>query len=177
MIELSMDMNMLHLDSRLLFHSYRLEGASAALPFMDARIVNFFGNLPYCARPIWREPKHLVRKQLRRPGMAYVPLPPLPEPKSQEQLLLEGSLGAHLREIIGNLTFLNRAPGLLEFIDQGYLEDQINGFRTGKPGVNAKLIGKLAAIEHWSRAIDRLPRDIRGGRLQLQRSPLAVSPF
>ena len=177
MIELSMDMNMLHLDSRLLFHSYRLEGASATLPFMDARIVNFFGNLPYSARPLWREPKHLVRNQLRRPGMAYVPLPPLPEPKSQEQLLLEGSLGAYLREIIGNLTFLNRAPGLLEFIDQSYLEDQINKFRAGNPGVSGKLIGKLAAIEHWSRSIDRLPRDVRSDRLQPQRSPLAVSAF
>jgi hypothetical protein len=177
MIELSMDMNMLHLDSRLLFHSYRLEGASAALPFMDARIVNFFGNLPYSARPLWREPKHLVRKQLRRPGMAYVPLPSLPEPKSQEQLLLEGSLGAYLREIVGNLTFLNRAPGLFDFIDQGYLEDQIEGFRAGRAGVNGKLIGKLAAMEHWSRAIDRVPRDVRSDRTQPERSPVAVSAF
>jgi asparagine synthetase B (glutamine-hydrolysing) len=175
MIELSLDMNMLHLDSRLLFHVYRLEGASAALPFMDARIVNFFGNIPYSARSILREPKHLVRNQLRRPGMAHVPLPPLPEPKSQEQLLLEGSLGSYLREVVGNLTFLNRAPGLLEFIDQSYLEDQIHGFRVGRPGVNAKLISKLAAIEHWSRAMDRLPREDRGDRLQSMRSPMAVS--
>jgi hypothetical protein len=156
MIELSLDMNMLHLDSRLLFHVYRMEGASAALPFMDARIINFFGNLPYSARPIWREPKHLVRNQLRRPGMTYVPLPPLPEPKSQEQLLLEGSLGSYLREVIRNLTFLNRAPRLLDFVDQRYLETQIKAFVAGDTHVNAKLIAKLSAIEHWSRAMDRV---------------------
>ncbi len=166
MIELSLDMNMLHLDTRLLFHVYRLEGATAALPFMDARVMNFFGSIPYSARSLFREPKHLIRNQLRRKGMKYVPLPDLPEPQSQEQLLLEGTLGEYLREIVGDLSFLNRAPGLSDYVDEGYLEQQIATFRSGRPGFNAKLMSKLAAMELWSRALDRRPIAVRENRLQ-----------
>lgn len=90
--------------------------------------------------------------------MTYVPLPPMPEPKSQEQLLLEGSLGSYLRDVTRNLTFLNRAPRLLDFIDQRYMETQIKAFIAGDTNVNAKLIAKLSAIEHWSRAMDRVGR-------------------
>ncbi len=156
MIELSMDMVMLHLDSRLLFHIYRLEGGRAQLPFMDTRLINFFCNLPYRFRPIWREPKHLIRSQLRRKGMVS-PIPSNrqapPSAKSQEELLLGGSIGAYFRELLTAPTFVNRVPGLFDLLDQPYLENQIRSFRMGEPGENHKFIAKVAALELWSRAL------------------------
>jgi hypothetical protein len=156
MIELSMDMVMLHLDSRLLFHIYRLEGGRAQLPFMDARIVNFFAQLPYGARAIWREPKHVIRSEMRRKGMTSPPAtkpPSRPSTKSQEELLLGGSMGRLFRELLAGPTFVNRVPGLFELLDEDYFESQIESFRKGEPGVNFKFVAKVGTLEMWSQAL------------------------
>jgi hypothetical protein len=156
MIELSMDMVMLHLDSRLLFHIYRLEGGRAQLPFMDARVVNFFGNLPYPSRAIWREPKHVIRAQMRRKGMISPiasSLPSSPNAKPPEELLLDGSIGAFYRELLAGPTFVDRVPGLFELLSKAYLEDQIDSFRKRQPGVNFRFIAKVGTLELWSRAL------------------------
>jgi hypothetical protein len=152
-----MDMNMLHLDSRLLFHVYRQEGGRAQLPFMDARVVTFFSSLPYGARAIYREPKHVIRCQLRRQGMRYRPKPPSNGnchcPKSQEELLLEGTLGTYYRELLRQPTLPNRAPGLFQFVDEQYFSEQLAGFRKGKGKIDYRFISKVGTLEVWSRAL------------------------
>jgi hypothetical protein len=157
MIQMSMDMNMLHLDSRLLFHVYRQEGGRAQLPFMDARVVTFFGGLPYSARAVYREPKHIISCQLRREGMRYQPKAPgnpmsCPS-KSQEQLLLEGTLGAYYRDLLSQPTLPNRVPGLFEFMDERYFEKQVRHFLAGKPGVDYRFISKIGTLELWSHSL------------------------
>jgi hypothetical protein len=160
MIQLSMDMNMLHLDSRLLFHIYRQEGGRAQLPFMDARVVTFFGSMPYSARAFYREPKHVIRCQLRRQGMKYTPRPSETKPssKSQEQLLLEGTLGDYYRSLLRQPTFLNRSPRLFEFVDESHFEKQVTAFRNGRL-VDYQFISKLGALEMWSRALSARARE------------------
>jgi hypothetical protein len=155
MFELSMDMVMLHLDSRLLFHIYRLEGGSAELPFMDARVVNFFVNLPYTCRPIWREPKHIIRAEFRKQRTVSFKAPnaAVPNGKSPEELLLAGSIGAFFRELLAGPTFVDRVPGVFTLLDNAYLEDQIQLFRKCRPGVNSRFIAKVGTIELWSRAL------------------------
>jgi len=163
MIEMSLDMVMLHLDSRLLFQLYRLEGGKARLPFMDARIVNFLGSMPYSARALYREPKHIIRVQLRRPGMIYK----LPvrhrknsaPPQLPEEILLNGSLGAYFRELLKNLTFPDRCPGLFNMIDEGYLQKQITSFRRNEKGVNSRYVARLASVEAWSRRVGELRKN------------------
>jgi asparagine synthase (glutamine-hydrolysing) len=163
MIEMSLDMVMLHLDSRLLFQLYRLEGGQARLPFMDTRIVNFLGSMPYSARALYREPKHIIRAQLRRPGMVYKL--PIEERKSSappqlpEEMLLNGSLGAYFRELLKNLTFPDRCPQLFNIIDEEYLQKQITGFRRNEKGVNSRYLARLAAVEVWSRGIGELRKN------------------
>jgi hypothetical protein len=157
MIQMSMDMNMLHLDSRLLFHVYRQEGGRAQLPFMDARVVTFFASMPYSARAVYREPKHIIRCQLRREGMRYQPKPSgngsSRLSKSQEQLLLEGTLGTYYRELLQEPTFPSRAPRLFELVDERYFEKQLAGFRNGREGINHRFVAKIGALELWSRAL------------------------
>ena len=157
MIQMSLDMNMLHLDSRLLFHVYRQEGGRAQLPFMDARVVTFFSSLPYSARAFYREPKHMVRCQLRRERMRYR-LKPFGKNnshprKSQEQLLLEGTLGTYYRELLGQPTLPNRAPELFEFVDEQYMEKQVAAFRKSEKEIDYRFIAKIGTLEVWSRAL------------------------
>ncbi len=71
---------------------------------MGGRVVNFFGSLPYSARAFYREPKHVIRCQLWREGIIYRPTlsqngEPTPS-KSQEQFLVEGTLGTYYRELL-----------------------------------------------------------------------------
>jgi len=157
MIEMSLDMNHLHLDSRLVFHSYRQEGGRAQLPFTDARIVTFFADLPYSARAFYREPKHIIRRQLRREGMKYRPRPSehrnSTPSKSQEQVLLEGTLGNYYRDLLRQPTFPNRAPGLFQFVDEQYFERQVSAFDKGEEGVDHGFISKIGTLEVWSRAL------------------------
>jgi hypothetical protein len=163
MIQMSMDMNMLHLDSRLLFHIYRQEGGRAQLPFMDARVVTFFSSLPYGARAIYREPKHVIRCQLRRPGMRYQPKPAANgiscESKCQEQLLLEGTLGAYYRSLLRQPTLLDRAPGLFEFVDERHFSEQLSAFHKGKGKIDYRFLAKIGTLEVWSRALASRRRD------------------
>jgi hypothetical protein len=154
MIQLSMDMNMLHLDSRLLFHTYRLSGLSAGLPFMDARVVNYFGSLPYSARAFYHRPKHVVRQQIRAQHMVTAGCPAMPPGKTQEQLLLQGPLGEYIRKLLGDLSFLRRLPRNHGIIEMNYVEGQIQNFiRGGAEPYDAKLISKLATLEVWSRSL------------------------
>jgi hypothetical protein len=158
MIQLSMDMNMLHLDSRLLFHAYRQEGGRAQLPFMDARAVTYFGSLPYSARAIYREPKHVIRALLRRNGMRYRPRPAEAASKcskSQEQLLLEGTIGAYYRELLRTPAFPDRVPQVFHFLDEQYFEKQVANFISGKGRVNHRFIAKVGTLEVWSRALSQ----------------------
>jgi hypothetical protein len=158
MIQLSMDMNMLHLDSRLLFHVYRQEGGRAQLPFMDARAVTYFGSLPYSARAIYREPKHVIRALLRRNGMRYRPRPDQGSSKcskSQEQLLLEGTIGAYYRELLRAPVFPDRVPRIFEFLDEQYVGKQLTSFVSGKGRPDYRFIAKAGTLEVWSRALSQ----------------------
>jgi hypothetical protein len=154
MIELSMDMVMLHLDSRLLFHLYRSEGGIMQLPFMDSRIVNFFGSIPYSARALYREPKHIIREQLRRPGMVYhskkrtynIRTMPLPD-----DILLSGVIGEHFRSMLREITFVDRVPGLFDLLDESYFTKQIDAFRQRQSRVDSRFISKIATLETWAR--------------------------
>jgi len=148
---------MLHLDSRLLFHVYRQEGGRAQLPFMDARVVTFFSSLPYSARAVYREPKHVIRCQMRREGMRSRPKPfgennSHPR-KSQEQLLLEGALGTYYRELLRQPTLPNRAPELFEFVDEQYMEKQVAAFRKSEKEIDYRFIAKIGTLEVWGRAL------------------------
>ena len=157
MIQLSMDMNMLHLDSRLLFHAYREEGGRAQLPFMDARLVTFFGGIPYSARAWYRAPKHVIHCQLRRKEMKYAPKPhrkiSSAPAKSLEHLLLEGTIGAYYRDLLRQPTFPDRSPALFEYLDEQYFERQMKAFRFGGASVDHKFIAKLGSLEVWSRTL------------------------
>jgi hypothetical protein len=159
MIELSMEMGMLHLDTRLIFQAFRLTGGKARLPFLDSRVVNFFCSLPYSARVFYREPKHVIRDQFRRQKL-------LQEAKSRDsasacprnvatagELLLQGSLGAYFRELLGRYTLADRAPGIFELVDEGYFFHQVRSFRNGDRSANHCFISKLAALELWSQAV------------------------
>ena len=157
MIELSMDMVMFHLDTRLVFQAFRLGAAKAEMPFLDSRIVNFFASLPNSARALRREPKHVIQAQFRKTEMIRASGHRKPRRKgktnfvvSLEELLLRGTLGAHLRELLAAPTFVNRAPGIFELIDQRYLFDQLAALRRGATGVDYKFISRLGALELWS---------------------------
>jgi asparagine synthetase B (glutamine-hydrolysing) len=158
MIELSMDMVMLHLDTRLVFHTFRLAGGDAALPFLDSRVVNFFASLPDSARAIYREPKHIVREQFRKRKLARVAGAPaglncksVAGAKSIERLLLNGSLGAYFRELLRAPSVIASVPGLFDYVDEAYLFRQMESFAQNASGVDCKFISRLAALELWSR--------------------------
>jgi asparagine synthetase B (glutamine-hydrolysing) len=155
MFDLSLDMVMLHLDSRLVFHAFRLEGGKAQMPFLDTRVINFFCSLPYASRAFYREPKHIIRAQLRRKGML------LPSNSNggyanssitdPVQLILRGSLGAYFRELLRDTSLLNHVPNLFELVDESYVHGQLNSFCKGQPGTNYNFISKFAALELWNR--------------------------
>ncbi|MGH9732075.1 MAG: asparagine synthase-related protein [Candidatus Acidiferrales bacterium] len=156
MIELSMDMVMLHLDTRPVFQAFRLAGGDAALPFLDSRVVNFFASLPDSARAIYREPKHIIREQFRRRKLARVADAPaelncrsVAGTKSMERLLLNGSLGAYFRELLRAPSVI--APELFDYVDETYLFRQMESFAQNAGGVDYKFISRLAALELWIR--------------------------
>ena len=160
MLELSMDMVMLHLDSRLVFHAMRMNGGRAHLPFMDAKVVNFFGSIPYSARPFYRQPKDLIRSQAALKELRNeVPAEQMPHAQHEdptiEQLLTRGSLGAYFRELLGDLTLIARTRGLDDLIDGRYVHSQVAAFRGGKLDCDFRLVCKLAALEHWSRSLTK----------------------
>jgi asparagine synthetase B (glutamine-hydrolysing) len=165
MMELSMDMAMLHLDTRLVLHAFRLSGGNAELPFLDSRIVKFFAGLPYSARAFYRRPKYVIDAQFEKHG--YVrPGPdkrngsdPSLQPResrggaSFEELLLGGSLGAYFRELLGRRTLLDHVPQLREFVDESYYERQIRAFQLGFADVDYRFISRAATLELWSQTL------------------------
>lgn len=159
MIELSMDMVMLHLDTRLVFHVFRLARGKAEMPFLDSRVVNFFASLPDSARAVYREPKHTIIQQFKQRNLARPANKEIPRTresrlgtKSIEQLLLSGTLGAHFRELLAAPTAIDRVPGLFDYVDEFYLSRQIESFVRGRSAVDYKFISRMAALELWSRA-------------------------
>jgi Asparagine synthase len=169
MIQLSMDMNMLHLDSRLLFHTYREEGGRAQLPFMDARFVTLFGSLPYSARACYRKPKHVIYCQLERKEMKYAPKPrrklSSAPAQSPEQLLLEGTIGAYYRDLLHHATFPDRSPTLFSCLSEQYFERQTKAFRNGDANFDHRFIAKLGSLEVWSRFL--VERSLRNATMDL----------
>jgi Glutamine amidotransferase domain/Asparagine synthase len=163
MMELSMDMVMLHLDTRLVLHAFRLGGGNAELPFLDSRMVKLFASLPYSARAFYRRPKYVIDAQFGKHGYARADRvkrngtnrqsqpPGSRNAASFEELLLAGSLGAYFRELLGERSALDHVPGACEFIDEGYFERQMRAFRLGLAGVDYKFISRVAALELWSR--------------------------
>jgi asparagine synthase/glutamine amidotransferase-like protein len=165
MLELSLDMCMLHLDTRLVFHAVRLGGGHAEMPYLDSRIVNLFINLPYRLRAFYRRPKYIIRKQFTRHGFLYSrprsaskpTAPATHEGRSHsfETLLLGGALGHYFRELLKSPTALAGTPQLFEFVNEKYLERQRHSFLRGQTETDHKLISRLAALELWSRHLKR----------------------
>ena len=161
MFELSMDMVMLHLDTRLVLHAFRLGGGNAELPFLDSRVIKVLTNLPYSARALYRKPKYVIDTQFRRHSYARADDGMKDEAWRQSSakdlrnaafdvLLLAGSLGSYFRELLARRTALDSVAGLNEFVDEAYIERQLSAFRIGLDGVDCKLISRLAALEFWS---------------------------
>jgi len=164
MFELSMDMVMLHLDTRLVLHAFRLGGGNAELPFLDSRVVKVLTSLMYSTRAFYRKPKYVIEAQFRKHSYARAVSggenktqrqPSAKKSKnaaSFEQLLLAGSLGSYFRELLAQCTALNVIPGLNEFVDEAYIERQLRAFQRGLDGVDCKFISRLAALEFWSQS-------------------------
>jgi asparagine synthetase B (glutamine-hydrolysing) len=173
MIEMSMDMVMLHLDTRLPIHVFRLRGGRAELPFMDSRVVNFFASIPRSARSIFRESKYIIRAQFRQRKLPVAsrrrPVRELSssiKEKTPEALLINGALGAHFRDLLCSRTAFDRVPRVFEYLDERYVFDQLRLFCKGSPDTNAKFISRLAALETWSQFL-------RMRSLQTQRCTIA----
>lgn len=162
MVELSMDMCMLHLDARLGLHAMRLSGGNLQFPYLDCRIVNFFADLPYSLRAFYRQPKHVIHLQFKKRGYTapkftdrrhshgrLASAPPA-DATSSEELLLKGTLGVYFRDLLRDSNLPDCTPELWRLIDESYVEDQIRKFRSDSPGVNYKFIARLAAFEQWS---------------------------
>ena len=160
MIEMSMDMVMLHLDSRLIFHALGVSGGRVRLPFLDARMVNLFGSLPYSARPWYRSAKDVVRSQptVRRQVGQMPAVPPSgadagAADSGVDEVLLRGSLGEHFRSMFKDLSFIERTPGLLDYLDKRHLEQELTAFQRGARLRDFRLINKIASLEHWARQL------------------------
>jgi hypothetical protein len=165
MMELSMDMCMLHLDTRLVFHAFRLGGGNAELPFLDSRVVKFFTNLPYSARAFYRKPKYIIKEQFKRHRYLFAERSSranelaaderihrsIRSSSSFEELLLRGTLGAYFRELLASPSALARVPGIFEFLEEEYVEPQRRAFLRGDPGIDCKFVSRLAALELWAR--------------------------
>lgn len=158
MMELSMDMVMLHLDTRLVVHALRLGGGYAELPFLDSRLVKFFASLPYKARAFYRRPKWVIRTQFEKQGyVRHGSRLPFQQSASIgsasfEELLLAGSIGSYFREVLSRQSIFDEARGLIEFINEDYVESQLRAFQQNRPGVNCKFIARMAALQLWSQA-------------------------
>lgn len=162
MLELSMDMVMLHLDTRLVLYAFRLGGGNAELPFLDSRVVKVLTGLPYSARGFYRKPKHVIDAQFRSHSYVSGPSatrdktrrrPPTEKArnaKSFDDLLLAGSLGSYFRELLAQRTALDSVRGLNEFVDEDYIERQLRAFQQGLEDIDCKFISRLAALEFWS---------------------------
>lgn len=160
MIQLSMNMCMLHLDTRLTLHTMRLCGGDMQFPFLDCRIVRLFANLPYSMRAFYRRPKYVIRTQFdkhnyvrpenaNRKALRDERRPVGAGSASSEELLLKGALGIYFRELIRVGKQFESALELYRLIDERYVADQIRAFQLDLPGVNYKLIGRIAALEQW----------------------------
>ena len=155
MIDLSMDMCMLHLDTRLVLQIFRLTKGKAHLPFLDARVVNFFCSLPYSARAFYREPKHVIRDQFRSKNLLHVASNHRAVSARDgnivpaDELLLRGSLGAYFRDLLRDCTLPNRVHSIFDIVDEGYFFNQLSTFIRGNAGTNYTFISKLAALELW----------------------------
>ncbi len=160
MIELSMDMCMLHLDTRLTLHAMRLCGGDMQFPFLDCRIVKFFANLPYLRRAFYRRPKHVIHAQFEKHGYAQPEFANRGAPTgiphgagagsaSSEELLLKGTLGVYFRELLRAGKLFELAPELCRLIDEAYVDRQVRAFQAGSPRVNYKFIARIAALEQW----------------------------
>lgn len=162
MIELNMDMCMLHLDTRLVLHAVRLCGGNVQFPFLDCRIVNFFADLPYSLRAFYRQPKRVIHIQFKKRGYTQPEFTdrqasdgrlgrePASDAASSEELLIKGTLGVYFRDLLRDSSLPHCTPELWRLIDESYVEDQIRKFRSDLPGVNYKFIARLAAFEQWS---------------------------
>jgi hypothetical protein len=160
MIEMSMDMVMLHLDSRLIFHTLGATGGRVRLPFLDSRMVNFFGSLPYSARACYRSAKDFVRSQPAL-GRLAKQMPTAPSQRADagadapgvDEVLLRGSLGEHFRSMFKDLSFIDRTPGLFDYLDQRHFDGQVRAFQRGERLRDFRLINKIASLEHWARQV------------------------
>jgi hypothetical protein len=155
--EMSLAMVMLHLDTRVVYQAFSIMGGQSFLPFLTARMVNYFVSIPYSARPIWKKPKWVItearrRLELKPPSVAREQRSSERE-TTQEELLLRGSLGDYFRQLLASPAFPVVAPELMKLLNQRYLDEQLSGFRKGNAHVDAKLIFKLAALETWLRAL------------------------
>jgi Asparagine synthase/Glutamine amidotransferase domain len=157
MIGMSLDMVMLHLDTRLVFHAFRLGQGKAELPFLDARVVNFFASMPYSARALYREPKNVIRAQLRE--RTHKTLESMKTgnqgagPLTDEMLLARGTLGSYFRELLAQPHLFESFSEVFELVDESYVTSHVRAFREGKHNVDYKLISRIAALELWHRTL------------------------
>jgi hypothetical protein len=156
LFEMSLNMVMLHLDARLVFRAASMMGGNAFMPFLTARMVNYFMSLPYSARPLWKRPKWIIDETRRRYLPSARSAPPLNDDsndKSVEAILLEGSLGEYFRQLLATPSFPALGPGVMSLLCEGYLDDQLHRLQKRSEGIDAHLIFKLAALETWSRSL------------------------
>lgn len=160
MIELSMNMCMLHLDTRLTLHAMRLCGGDMQFPFLDCRIVRLFANLPYSLRAFCQQPKHVIHAQFEKHGYTRAEIANRKalrgEPSrvtggsaSSDELLLKGALGAYFRELLRAGKLFELGPALCWLIDEAYVDRQVRAFQAGLPSINHKFIARIAALEQW----------------------------
>lgn len=160
MIELSMNMCMLHLDTRLTLHAMRLCGGEMQFPFLDCRIVRFFADLPYSMRAVYRRPKYVIHAEFEKHGcklpkaanrqvLRGEPLQRTAGSASSGELLLKGALGVYFRELLSVGKLFELAPELCRLVDERHVANQIRAFQLDLPGVNYKFIARIAALEQW----------------------------
>lgn len=160
MIELSMNMCMLHLDTRLTLHAMRLCCGEMQFPFLDCRIVRFFADLPYSMRALYRRPKYVIHAEFEKHGygrpkvanrqvLRGEPLQRTAGSASSGELLLKGALGVYFRELLSVGKLFELAPELCRLVDERHVANQIRAFQLDLPGVNYKFIARIAALEQW----------------------------
>jgi Asparagine synthase/Glutamine amidotransferase domain len=164
MIEMSMDMVMLHLDSRLIFHTFASNAGRTRLPFLDPRLVNFFGELPYSARSFYRSSKNILRSQpvLMRllsqvPDNVQSGQNRNAEDAGVDEVMLRGSLGEHFRTMFNDLSFLALTPDFFDVVDESHFYSELNAFHRGDRPKDFRLINKVASLEHWARQLTMAP--------------------
>lgn len=70
-----------------------------------------------------------------------------------DEVLLRGSLGEHFRSMFKDLSFIERTPGLLDYLDKRHLEQELTAFQRGARLRDFRLINKIASLEHWARQL------------------------